>query len=252
MSTYFLAKYRRSEALTGLEIARRLGLPIVTPRTFPTRVIPGDVVVNWGRRPLLTDEETNRFRWLNAPYGVAIARDKLATLIRLTANNVPTLQYTTSPQIAAEWGDRVYARHFLHGSSGRGIEIVEPGESMPRAPLYTRAFPTYAEFRVHCTWHGPFFIQQKRRMRKERRPDTFNPLVRSYGNGWVFANQGVEAPALVTGFAHAAVVACGLEFGAVDVLMAEDGRVAVCEVNSAPAVSGTTVDKYVEALGSLL
>ena len=47
--------------------------------------------------------------------------------------------------------------------------------------------------------------------------------------------------------AVAAVVALGLDFGAVDVVYnVKEQKAYVLEVNSAPGLSGTTLDKYVE------
>lgn len=247
MTTYFLAKYRNSPAITGLEIARRLGITVITPKTMLRWVRPHDVVINWGRVVVLPPELAEEVVWRNRPEAISVCGHKLRTLTRLQEANVPTLEYTTDPAVAAGWGDRVYARHLLRASSGRGVEVVEPGAPIPQAPLYTRAFDTREEYRVHVMYgSGAFFIQKKMRMREERRPAAFTPLVRSHGNGWVFAHKEVIPPMDVPHLATRAIIACGLTFGAVDILF--DGeRAVVCEVNSAPGVGGTTVDKYVEA-----
>lgn len=247
MTTYFLAKYRNSPTLTGLEIARRLGITVITPKTMLRWVRPHDVVINWGRVVVLPPELAEEVVWRNKPEAISVCGHKLRTLARLQEAKVPTLEYTTDPAVAAEWGDRAYARHLLRASSGRGVEVVEPGSPIPQAPLYTRAFPTREEYRVHVmSGSGAFFVQKKMRMRQERRPPNYTPLVRSHGNGWVFAHKEVNVPVGVAAIAGSAVVACGLTFGAVDILF--DGeRAVVCEVNSTPGVGGTTVDKYVEA-----
>lgn len=251
MTKYFLAKYRHSPTLTGLEIARRLGITVITPGTLIRWVRPYDVVINWGRMPMLPLEIESHTVWCNHPTAISICGHKLRTLARLQAAGVPTLEYTTDPGVAAEWGGRVYARHLLRASSGRGVEIVEPGSPIPQAPLYTRAFDTRDEYRVHVMkGSGAFFVQKKMRMRQERRPPNYTPLVRSHGNGWVFTQKGFDPPAVLSSVATDAVAACGLMFGAVDILF--DGeRAVVCEVNSAPGVGGTTVDKYVEAFRKL-
>jgi D-alanine-D-alanine ligase-like ATP-grasp enzyme len=44
-----------------------------------------------------------------------------------------------------------------------------------------------------------------------------------------------------------AVNTLGLDFGAVDLIVAKDGRVYVLEVNTAPGIEGITLEKYVKA-----
>lgn len=73
-----------------------------------------------------------------------------------------------------------------------------------------------------------------------------NMLLRSNRLGWKFSiitkySNGLKDVAV------AAVKALGLDFGAVDACVAEDGNVYVFEVNTGPGLEATSFDKYVAA-----
>lgn len=252
MATYFLAK-SRSTAISGLEIAGLLGTKIITPRTFLTRVRYGDTIINWGRSFPVADYFTKALRWWNPTWAVAVSGNKLKTLQYLRASDVSSLEFTTAKEEAVGWGCRVFARHLLRGAGGRGIDIVLPDEPVPDAPLYTKGFPKDREYRVHAGRGQAFFIQQKRLVREERRPLGHTPGIRNYANGWIFACKDIDDPPEgIEDLAARAVAACGLDFGAVDVLVDKNNNAVVCEVNSAPGVDGSTVDAYVSFFRSIL
>ncbi|GAG47489.1 unnamed protein product, partial [marine sediment metagenome] len=72
--------------------------------------------------------------------------------------------------------------------------------------------------------------------------------IRNTDNGWVYCRGGVDAPEAVITAAVRAVDCLGLDFGAVDIGYNEHyDRCAVFEVNTAPGLEGTTLDKYFEA-----
>ena len=74
-----------------------------------------------------------------------------------------------------------------------------------------------------------------------------NWKVRNHDNGFIFQIEDFDLPEDCETQAIAAVEALGLYFGAVDVVYnGREKKAYVLEVNSAPGLSGTTLDKYVE------
>jgi hypothetical protein len=184
---------------------------------------------------------------------VAVSGNKLKTLQHLSASGVATLEFTTDKEVAMGWDCRVFVRHLLRGASGRGIDIVLPDEPMPDAPLYTKGFQKDREYRVHAGPKQAFFVQQKRLVREERRPLIRTAGIRNYANGWIFACKDIDDPPEgIEDLAARAVAACGLDFGAVDILVDKNNNAVVCEVNYAPGVDGSTVDAYVSFFRSIL
>lgn len=210
-----------------------------------------DVVLNWGSTRSLG------FRYINDPVVVEVAQNKLSTLRALQAAGVPVPRWTTDRSIAEKWirkGKIALARKLLRASAGRGIVVCEPGGiPLPQAPLYTRYVPKKDEYRVHV-WRGQVLhIQHKRRRRGFEHDNVrVRNQIRNYDNGWVFCQQEVVAPPPVVEASLAAVLALGLDFGAVDVGWTENTQHAtVYEVNTAPGLTGTTLRKYAEAVRSV-
>jgi glutathione synthase/RimK-type ligase-like ATP-grasp enzyme len=213
----------------------------------------GDVIINWGcTQSHLPDGPAV---WLNPPEEVREAADKLLTLQALTEAGVPTLEYTTHYDEMLHWlnnGERVIARTMLRASSGRGIEVIHQDDDFSLvAPLYTRYFKGYDEYRVHIVNGRVIDIQQKRR-RSDYDGEVDN-IVRSYERGWVFCREQLDVPAGVPAAASLAVDALGLDFGAVDVKYNRHyDRCAVLEVNTAPGLQGSTLRSYAAALSQLV
>ncbi len=204
------------------------------------------LVINWGNSQ--PHPKVNPERMLNSYAAVALTANKLHFFREFRDHpvvKVPSFMLTRSD--AANWleeGFTLYARKVLTGHSGQGIVIIKPGEELVDAPLYTLKFPTKREYRVHVVNGSVIDVTQK----KKRRDTEVNMDIRNYDGGWVFARNDIEQPpeeALT--MAIAGVTDLGLDFGACDVLVSEDNRVVICEINTAPGIEGTTLEKYVNA-----
>ena len=235
----------------GAALASALGVLRVrrSSTTFVSR--SNDTIINWGSS--VKPDHLCTAKFINDPVSVGEAVDKRRALSRLEAAGVPHLVHTTRRDEAQDWiagGHTVMVRETVNGHSGQGILVVEGvGTPLPDAPLYTQYFKGREEYRVHVVAGEVVDVQQK----KTREGVEANYFVRSYDNGWVFCRDDIEIHEAVLCAAVDAVVALRLDFGAVDIKRNEiNGNVAVLEVNTAPALTGTTLDKYAEAFQKLL
>ena len=155
--------------------------------------------------------------------------------------------FTENPQEALKMAENgmVVARTLLRANSGRGIVLVERGsETIPTAPLYVKYIKKKKEFRVHVFKGSVLFLQEKKK-RKGELNERVNWQIRNHSNGFIFAHNDVE---IGKEGLDKAVLACntlGLDFGAVDVIWNErDNKYYVLEVNTAPGITGETLNIY--------
>lgn len=209
---------------------------------------PDDVLVNWGTTvaPPVAVKKI-----INDAQAVGLCINKYHTFAALTGKDVPTVPWTANKAVAKEWqakGWTVVVRETLTGHSGAGILIIEEGQEIPDAPLYTRYIFKEKEFRVHATQTEVFDTRRKIRDPKKEPTDW---KIRSAKNGFIFAAKNVEPSEARDKVAIDAVKALGLDFGAVDIVEDKHGKFFVLEVNSAPGLEGQTVEKYTNILGKL-
>lgn len=207
-----------------------------------------DGIINWGasqpkRRMLYPGGILNLFP------AVAKAGNKLETFKALSGY-VPLPDWTEERVEALKWlgeGFTVVSRTVLTGHSGAGIFLKRPEDQgiMEQAPLYTKYIKKKDEYRLHVFRDKVFFVQRKAR-KKDVPDDKVNWQIRNHGNGFIFAHEGVDVPEKAKLDAITAVKQLGLDFGAVDVVHGTDGKFYILEVNTAPGLEGTTLQKYVE------
>lgn len=210
---------------------------------------PNKLLVNWGSMKL--PPEYLKCKVLNRPDRVERAGNKLHAFNKLFDSRVRVPAYTDDEDVARRWldcGYTVVARTKLRGMGGEGIVMMSSPLDMVPAPLYTRYVKKTEEFRIHLFCNDVIFIQRKARKREVPDADV-NWQVRNLAGGFIFANQDVEAPMGCVEEAVKAVAAMDLEFGAVDVIWNEkEQRAYVLEINTAPGLEGTTLEKYQEAV----
>lgn len=165
---------------------------------------------------------------------------------------LPALCFTTSQEEAASWvanGETVMARCLTRASEGRGIVVLEQGVPWVVAPVYTRYIPKKREFRAHVFKDQVVTILEKR-----RKVGVYNgnSKVRNTANGYVFCSSNIIEPDGLRALALAASKVTNSDFKGVDIGYNEKkNQLFVIEVNSAPGIEGSNVDKYVEAICSL-
>lgn len=234
----------------GSQSAKNIARALRVKRIIPGgRYVPGRrvCVVNWGSSTM----PNFNCRIINNPRAVAIAANKLSTLTTLKAAGVATPDFTRNKEEAMLWqedGYRVVVRHQLSSHSGRGIQVCQPEEPLPNAPLYTKYTRKDAEYRVHV-FQGNV-IDWSEKVQRNGIPPT-NTLIRNHANGWVFCREGRTLPDFGRLLCIRAVAALGLDFGAVDLIVRE-GKAYILEVNTAPGAEGTTLQVYVNAFRRFL
>lgn len=208
----------------------------------------GDTIVNWGVGKGVPFPNAI----LNTATAVARAANKFATFASLAGAKLATVPWTGNLAIAKEWqaaGHTVVVRTTLTGHSGAGIIIVEPGQDIPEAPLYTRYVHKNKEFRVHASRNAVIDVQQKVRDPKQE-PKTWK--VRSHANGFIFQRKGIAPDAARDELCIKAIQALELDFGAVDIIQLKSGEYFILEVNTAPGLEGQTIETYQKALLDLV
>ena len=253
-------------------LARRTGILRATAKQVQKHGT-FDTVLNWGN----SERRFNDAEYINDPEAVAVASDKLRSARRFGASYIAQPEYTTDRTIAERWargGEMVCTRRYLRACGGRGLSITRgtkqsdgdfegiearvrddgrpTGTGRPGvlddAPLYTKYVKKADEYRIHVFDGKVIDIQQKRK-RQEVPNDEVNYQIRNACNGWVFCRDDVTCPAQCLALARRAVSALGLDFGAVDIGYNRNADTSVVyEVNTAPGLEGTTLDKYHEAI----
>lgn len=239
---------------TAKSLAESLGCKVLLQDS--TLPLARKIVLNWGRSDL--SQYSTPLRVINSPEAVAIAANKLRTLE--TIGDTFGVEFTTDRDEALTWlndeHETVVVRYTLTGSGGEGIEIYDADayDSLPEAPLYTKYFNGRYEFRVHVgnvaseDRHLAFDIQRKGL--REDAPEG-SGMIRNLENGYTFVRNdvvptdvSVDALERMFRVCELAVRTIGLDLGAVDVRMKRNGEFKILEVNSAPGLSGTTLENY--------
>ena len=214
---------------------------------------PGKTVINWGSSSI--PDHVRGSSIINRPEVISRVTNKLDFFRLCESAGAPRIpEFTTNTQTVRRWlmdGHKVVVRRVLNGHSGAGIEILEgEGVDIPQAPLYTVYVPKKEEWRLHVFRNGGelTIIDQQRKIRDPNYEGVPDWNVRSHANGFIFAREVAPPHPDVLTQALKALDVSGLDFGAVDVVYNQQkGQAYVLEINSAPGLVGTTVERYADA-----
>jgi len=231
-------------SLSARKLSKALRIQVVGHTYSPLR---NNIIINWG------NSTPPHFKWmeqdLNNPYSIALASNKLKTFVELECKGFDHIpQYTESKDIAKhliDMGNTIYCRTTLTGHSGRGIIIASKSTDLINAPLYTVRTKHKDEYRVHVFKGRSIDVQKK----KKRKNNFISNGIRNSNNGWVYCRGDIIIPTNLQSIAVEAVGLLGLDFGAVDIgHRVIDNKFFVFEVNTAPGLEKTTLDKYAKAI----
>jgi hypothetical protein len=189
-------------------------------------------------------------------YGDSV--DKLTQYKWFQQHGLSALEFTTKLYEANDWlkqGHVVFGRKLLNASCGDGIIVLEKplegnADGGDACPVYTKYKKKKREFRVHVFKDKVVaVVEKKRKSGWNGQQDT---KIRNLVNGYVFC-QGIEIlPTLserIEALAISASKVSGSDFKGVDLGYNEkQDDLFVIEVNSAPGIEGSNVDKYVKAI----
>lgn len=193
-------------------------------------------------------------RALNDPQACFNAGNKLRAFNIFKENGLAIPDFTTSKQMAQSWlsdGDIVVCRTLLSAYGGRGIILSGGSQNRPLVDcqLYVKYKKKKKEYRVHVFNGQVIHVAEKRRMRRERRPEEFDGFIRNHANGWIFASNDVVAPADLSSLAISGCHALNINFGAADIVWNKrENKCYLLEVNTAPGLEGVTLSKYTKAI----
>jgi len=200
-----------------------------------------------GYRVLRTDK-VNQLR-RQFMYGGGV--DKISQYKYFTQNEIPCLEWTTDTAQVTTWltdGHTVFGRKLLKSSCGKGIEVIEPTSLvMSICPVYTKYAKKKREFRVHV-FKGQVVavVEKKRKAGWEGQRDT---KIRNLANGYVFVQNVQNEPEGVRELALRASKVSDSDFAGVDIGYNEQkDQLFVIEVNSAPGITGSNINAYVETI----
>jgi glutathione synthase/RimK-type ligase-like ATP-grasp enzyme len=259
-ATTFLYPYRPG-SLSATGLAQLLGVKRISHTNSRFVGTARKTVINWGASSL-PESVMSCGTILNSPTAVARVVDK-KSFFRVIDEAPEDLRPNTPPwtenkQEAEAWFDQkegtlVVGRETLTGHSGQGIVIFENKEELKNfktLPLYTLYIPKREEYRVHVFGNKVIDLQKKS-VRSDANAEAINWRVRSHENGFIFTRGNInsEVVSSIKQQALLAIRACGLDFGAVDVIYNfRQSKAFVIEVNTSPGLEGATVEAYADAV----
>lgn len=183
-------------------------------------------------------------------YGQSI--NKLQQFKWFAANDIPALEFTTDMDVVHEWlasGNVVFGRKYLNSSCGKGIVVLEPDVTadIPHCRVYTKYKKKKREFRVHVFKNEVVsVVEKKRRKEFDGERDT---KIRNLANGYVFVQTVENEPEGLRTLALAAAKVSPSDFRGVDIgYNQKKDELFVIEVNSAPGIEGSNVNKYLDKI----
>lgn len=251
MKTYIYTYNKGSEGAKALSQA--LNVKRIKHEGSKFRGGLGKTVINWGSSKI--SDQAAACKVINKPEAVMLSSNKLKSFELFKEKGVSIPPFWTTQNEAKEESERgtcIVCRTVLNGHSGAGIIVADKADDIVLAPLYTAYIPKKHEYRYHV-FNGKVIDVQRKARNKEVADEDVNWKVRNHDNGFIFMREGVEIVPEAEAEAIKAVEALGLDFGAVDIIWNEkQNKYYVLECNSAPGLTGTTLEKYTKVFKEMI
>jgi glutathione synthase/RimK-type ligase-like ATP-grasp enzyme len=223
-----------------------------------------EVLIRWGsRKNQFLDSHFNKV--VNKAQAINLASNKLASLTvfqeweidsSLLKDNQCIDDFTINiphfdqdpEELIKRVGFPILGRKTYHA---RGTDIklcLQRRDFRQKMDYYVQYIPTIREYRLHVVGDEVIRIQGK----FLDHPTHSLPWVRNYTTGYRFRGPRKKLRKNRLEMAVNAVKSLGLDFGAVDLIIADDGLGYVLEVNTAPSCSPLTATEYIMAIGRLI
>lgn len=234
--------YSNSTSATGKELAAALGIACGSKPPSKKQ----NVLIRWGSTEQVSEKPG---RVLNNRNAILLATNKLESLKHLKAAGI------TVPEVWTR-GDQVkfpaLARKINH-SQGADIILCLQKQDIRRAINRKRSYfveyiPTDREYRAHVFRGNIFRVNQKLLQEKEQ----WVPHIRNVTNGYIFAKPREAMGNAAETAVRKAVESIGLDFGAVDLVIGDNGNPYILEINTGPSLVEVGVEAYAEIMKPLL
>lgn len=240
-----------SNSVKGIQ--KELKIKKIKSSNSTYRGSPEHTVINWGCTEFY-NHRIYRSNILNKPEHVMEASNKSLFFELQTKSKNPArlVKHTHSLKDVIQWleeGYDVLARTLLRSHSGKGIVFITEDNinEYSNCKLFTQYSKKKDEYRLHF-FHNDLILIQRKAIKLGEKPKDFR--VRTHKAGYIFAIQDLNPPEDVIKQGELAFKNSHLDFGAVDLLWNEHYQEArVVEINTAPGLQGTTLERYCAKFG---
>ena len=241
MAKFFLL-YTGSTSTTGKALAEKLreaGLDIADGREVDRRY---DGVIRWGATGRL---RFNPGKILNKGTAIQVAADKWEFMNQMRDAKIRIPKTWAPGGMDIQFPCLARKREHVGGTdivlclqkTDVAIACAREAEGGYGCEFLSEYIPTAKEFRLHVWEERVIKTSQKVRTPDENgKYPPFQPWVRNFGAGYTFRQPDERVAATTKYMAVQAVELAGLHFGAVDVIVGDDGYPYVLEVNTAPGL----------------
>jgi len=214
---------------SGRELRRSLGLARYNSNhTY-------DLLINWGSQR----DDGNAVRTVNKEVCIKNSSDKLRAFSLLKESNIRVPKHTVSMYEAKDFNYPVLCRlNNLMG--GNGIHVALTPNDLVKADFYVEYITPINEFRVHVFENE--IIAWSKKIPKSVNSDKY---IRNHAKGYKFSLcENGRIYSKLKEYAIESIKCLKLDFGAVDIILSENHKFFVLEVNTAIGVEGTVLRNY--------